>query len=594
MGRYPIAAAVTRCFSNNAPNANSRSKPYYWRCLIRMKKLIVSLFVLSLLLCLLPLTVLAAEEEISDGVLIEGKTITVTSQDELTAALNQTEPVASILITESFTVNRESFIMFDNAHLPYYHNVVFTIAEGVTLTVENGGSIGSFWFSFEGGWDDPLSPNGLIINNGTILVKEDGRIDGDFYRNYGEVIVERGGSAICVDENFGKVTVLDGGFYPTTQGGRAFNYGSVDIQTGGQMLSRFGSKIINGSGGTMNIDGTFYCGTIGEAGLWFQNDGIVTGNGSIIIYPDNPESAVNMDAKVETIQAAVGEAAQSRMTVLPTYTITVQNDGSGTVSVDTAFFVTPRVIFAVKDETVTLTAVPNAGYRFKEWQSEDITVSGDTFVMPDKSVTLKAVFEEEPVVSEEEPVVPELPYTDVSVSAWSYTDICYVRETGLMNGISDTEFAPQGVTTRAMIVTILWRLEGEVVVDNDMSFADVASGQWYTEAIRWAQANGIVNGYSTEQFAPDDSVTREQIATIFCRYAAFKKYDISAGTDLSRFTDLGKVNAWAAADLAWANAVGLINGVSDTELAPLNLTTREQVAAILHRFCENIITVPAV
>ena len=110
--------------------------------------------------------------------------------------------------------------------------------------------------------------------------------------------------------------------------------------------------------------------------------------------------------------------------------------------------------------------------------------------------------------------------------------------------------------------------------------------QWYTEAIRWAQANGIVKGYSAEKFDPEAPITREQMAAIFYRYAAFKGYDVSAGADLSKFSDFNKVDAWATENVAWANAVGLINGVSDTELDPLGLAKREQIAAILSRMMD--------
>ena len=183
----------------------------------------------------------------------------------------------------------------------------------------------------------------------------------------------------------------------------------------------------------------------------------------------------------------------------------------------------------------------------------------------------------------------ELPFTDVKATNWSYEDIAYVYEKGLMQGTSATTFSPQLSTSRAMIVTILWRLEGSPVVNYAMSFDDVAPDQWYTEAIRWAQANGIVNGYSAEKFGMNDPITREQMATILYRYAGFKGYDVSAKADLAKFADSDKVGSWAVDAIAWANAEGLVNGTSATTLSPKGSATREQVAAILHRFCENIV-----
>ena len=132
-------------------------------------------------------------------------------------------------------------------------------------------------------------------------------------------------------------------------------------------------------------------------------------------------------------------------------------------------------------------------------------------------------------------------------------------------------------------------MEGAPVVNYAMSFTDVAPDQWYTEAIRWAQANGIVNGYSAEKFGTNDPITREQMAAILYRYAGFKGYDVSAKADLSKFADADKIGGWAVDAIAWANANNLVNGVSATELAPQGKATREQVAAILHRFCENIV-----
>ena len=181
------------------------------------------------------------------------------------------------------------------------------------------------------------------------------------------------------------------------------------------------------------------------------------------------------------------------------------------------------------------------------------------------------------------------PFTDVEETDWSYNDIYYVWEKGLMQGTSATTFAPQLSTSRAMIVTILWRLEGESDVNYAMSFTDVASGQWYTEAIRWAQANKIVEGYSAEKFGTNDPITREQMAAILYRYAQTKGYDVSAKADLSKFADSDKIGSWAVDAIAWANANKLVTGVSTTELAPQGKATREQVAAILHRFCENIV-----
>lgn len=179
----------------------------------------------------------------------------------------------------------------------------------------------------------------------------------------------------------------------------------------------------------------------------------------------------------------------------------------------------------------------------------------------------------------------EFPFTDVNTGDWFYDDVDYAYRNGLMNGTGDKIFSPGLTTTRGMIVTILYRLEGKPDVYTDCPFGDVKAGSYYEAAITWAAANGIVNGFSPEKFGPDDNITREQMAAILYRYAAFKKYDVSARADLSRYTDSDTISSYALDYISWANAKGLINGMSDTTLEPKGEATRAQVAAILHRFC---------
>ncbi len=179
-------------------------------------------------------------------------------------------------------------------------------------------------------------------------------------------------------------------------------------------------------------------------------------------------------------------------------------------------------------------------------------------------------------------------YEDVLPENWFFGDVEYVSGKGLMSGVGGGRFAPQSATNRAMIVTILWRLEGQPAAGSANPFLDVADGQWYTEPIRWAAEKGIVNGYSADRFGPVDKITREQMATILYRYAAYKGYDVSARADLTVFADGKTVSTWAAESLSWANAKGLINGLPGSLLAPGSNAVRCQTAAILHRFCEKI------
>ena len=179
-------------------------------------------------------------------------------------------------------------------------------------------------------------------------------------------------------------------------------------------------------------------------------------------------------------------------------------------------------------------------------------------------------------------------FSDVKTSAWYHEDVQYVSENGLMKGTGENLFSPDATTTRGMIVTILYRLEGEPSPTGVCSFQDVASGKYYEKAITWAAENGIVSGFSADTFGPDQNITREQMAAILYRYATYKKYDVSTAGDLSKFPDADKVSSYAVDAMKWANAAGLINGSNDGKLYPAGNATRAQVAAILTRFCKNI------
>ena len=180
----------------------------------------------------------------------------------------------------------------------------------------------------------------------------------------------------------------------------------------------------------------------------------------------------------------------------------------------------------------------------------------------------------------------DIPFTDVKTTDWFYKEVCYVYDEALMQGTSATTFNPNGRTNRGMIVTILYRLEGEPAFMNDNVFTDVKSGSWYEKAVVWANSKGIVKGYGNGKFGPNDSITREQLATIMYRYANYKGYDVSKAADLSGFVDSGKIVSYARDAMKWANAAGLINGVGASKLDPKGYATRAQVAAISYRFCD--------
>lgn len=182
----------------------------------------------------------------------------------------------------------------------------------------------------------------------------------------------------------------------------------------------------------------------------------------------------------------------------------------------------------------------------------------------------------------------KLPFTDVSTSDWFYDDVAFVYENGLFSGTDSRSFSPNASMTRAMLVTVLYRLEGEPTVTGRSSFTDVRSGAYYEKAVIWAAANGIVTGTGSTSFSPDAKVTREQLAAILYRYAQYRKLDTDASAKLNSFTDADSVSAYASEALGWAVSEGLINGASG-KLMPKGDATRAQVAAILHRFVKNVL-----
>jgi len=178
-------------------------------------------------------------------------------------------------------------------------------------------------------------------------------------------------------------------------------------------------------------------------------------------------------------------------------------------------------------------------------------------------------------------------FTDVATSSWYYSAVKYMQDKGLMAGTSTTTFSPDMTTTRAMIVTILYRMENEPAATAS-TFPDVAAGQWYSNAVAWAAANGIVSGYDNGNFGPEDIITREQMAAILFRYASFKGYDVTKTANLSAYGDGTQVSEYAQSSMQWANGAGLIIGTDTNLLLPTGSATRAQVASILMRFLENI------
>ncbi len=175
-------------------------------------------------------------------------------------------------------------------------------------------------------------------------------------------------------------------------------------------------------------------------------------------------------------------------------------------------------------------------------------------------------------------------FDDVASSEWYYSAVQYAAQNGLMTGASDKSFEPEAAMTRAMLSTVLYRMEGSKKADKLITFTDVSSSVWYCDAVNWAAANGIADGYGDSVFGPEDNVTREQMAAIFQRYAKYKLRNTDNTADTAAYTDASQISDWAKSAMNWAIYTGLINGTDSSTLSPGDCATRAQTAAILMRY----------
>lgn len=280
--------------------------------------------------------------------------------------------------------------------------------------------------------------------------------------------------------------------------------------------------------------------------------------------------------------------------------ITIINPKNGEVSVSDDW--------ANEDEKITLTITPDDGYEVDK--IEIVDDEGDkidakkvddkddkyTFRMANCDVTVTVTFKEEGKTTEdtdkeedkddESTETTELNFTDVKESDWFFKGVEYVVDKGIMSGVSENEFAPSGKLTRAMLVQMLYNMESRPACDAENAFMDVPVGQWYTDAVIWANDAKIVSGMGEGLFAPNMEITREQMVAMLYNYAKYKGYDVTASTDLSKFADNASVSAWAQPAMQWAVAEGYISGMGDNQLAPQGTATRAEIASVIMRFME--------
>lgn len=340
----------------------------------------------------------------------------------------------------------------------------------------------------------------------------------------------------------------------------------------------------------------------------------VENNGTIEIVGGNKDYTATISGSSKTIKVKNSLTDEIKVTVNgesktikpskdATFTYTKPSSGSsgGSSSGKTTYKVTTSAVNnggvnaspsnAEKGATITITLSPDKGYKLDKLTVTDgsgksvSTVKKSdtvyTFTMPASAVTVGVSYAK----ADETP--SKTTFNDVSANDWFASAVDYVTGKGMMNGTAANTFSPKANTTRGMVVTVLYRLENQPST-SAASFTDVASGAYYANAVAWANANGIVSGYGSGKFGPNDKVTREQLAAILYRYAQYKKYDVSGANSLDGYTDAQSVSSYAVPALQWANAAGIVTGKSGSKLDPKGNATRAEVAAMLMRFCENV------
>ena len=311
-----------------------------------------------------------------------------------------------------------------------------------------------------------------------------------------------------------------------------------------------------GSGQSITIPETVTL-TIGDGvTLTVENGGTLTNDGEIVV-----EDGGQLDGDID----GDDEAVKHR------YTVRFDANGGENVASQTV----------ESGAEIELPQAVREGYDFLGWELNDETYAAGEKYTVTSSVTFTAQWQESDEDGGNGDEEWENPYADVSANQWFYAAVQYVSENNLMNGVAENAFGPDIHTTRGMLVTILHRMEGEPQA-GEHSFTDVAEDEYYADAVAWAAENDIVNGYSDTVFAPEKAMSREEMAVVLYRYAQYKGWDVSAQGDLSRYADSESVSAWSAEAMTWAVGAKVMDGM-DGRLAPQGDALRSQTATVLMR-----------
>lgn len=387
------------------------------------------------------------------------------------------------------------------------------------------------------------------------------------------------------DEN-GKIEFTTNGFSPFTF---TLSNPNVVAEVNGNAYTSFQDAVnAVANGGTIEIVGgnKNYTATISGSSKTFTVKNTLDSDITVKVNNDSKTVGKNNGTQSFTYtKPSSGGSSGGSSSGKTTYKVTTSAVNNGGVNASPSS--------AEKGATITITLSPDKGYKLDKLTVTDgsgKTVStvkkSDTvytFTMPASAVKVGVSY----VKATETP--SKTKFNDVSANDWFASAVDYVTGKGMMNGTADNTFSPKANTTRGMIVTVLYRLENQPST-SAASFTDVASGAYYANAVAWANANGIVSGYGSGKFGPNDKVTREQLAAILYRYAQYKKYDVSVGedTNILSYDDAQSISSYAIPAIQWACGAGVVTGKSGSKLDPKGNATRAEVAAMLMRFCENV------
>ena len=454
------------------------------------------------------------------------------------------------LPTPTPTGNNSSGIVFNDKSGTVYGKVELqediTIDEGESLTIPNGSS---------------LNGNGKLTNKGTIIVEKGGNLTGDPGGKvvYAPAITNHPQDVEVKEDETATFTVEATGSDLSYQWQQSTDKGSSWTN-----IARATSDTYTTGKTTMDMSGTQYRCVV-----------------------SNSAGSVISDAATLTVTALPEPEPEPEPTpppyIPPTYAVTTPETPGGTVTVSPSR--------ASSGRTVTITATPDLGYELESLTVLDsrgneiaLTDKGDgkyTFTMPASRVTVEASFAPAP-----------LPFEDVAPGAWYEEAVRYAYFHNIMEGMSETEFAPATALTRAMAVQILYNLEGQPDLSDEnlgYPYEDVDAQAWYGDAVYWARITGVATGYGDGTFQPTDSITRQEFAQMLYNYAKYKGYDLTAAGDLSTFPDANSIADWAEAAMSWANGNELINGHDDGTIDAAGIGTRAQAASILMQFDQNLV-----